>query len=244
MSAEGDKAEVDMMDERGSMAGGKLLFVDDEKSILRSLQREFIDSPYEIYLAESGKEGLEVMEKTSIDILISDYKMPGMDGMELLKIVKSLYPSVYRIILSGYIGQQAILRALTSGLATIYISKPWVTEELQDKMKHLFTTLSRDTCSVSPFTPRRSIMPYRNSIKSNTGNRFRGIFRQSGLPTISGKSLCWAILQAGTKLWSLMGMIIHAQISSGARWTWVLKAPLMPRSVRISLIIGGCLRPP
>jgi len=129
-----------MNENRDGTAGGKLLFVDDEKGILRSLQREFIDSPYEIHLAESARGGLEVMEKVPIDILVSDYKMPGMDGMELLKIVRSLYPSVYRIILSGYIDQQAVLRALTSGLATVYIAKPWVTEELQDKIRHLFAT--------------------------------------------------------------------------------------------------------
>ena len=128
------------MDIENIPPGGSLLFVDDEKSILRSLQREFIDSPYEIYLAESAKDGLSVLERVPVDIVISDYKMPGMDGMELLKVVRSLYPSVYRVILSGYIDQQAVLRALTSGLATIYIAKPWVTEELQDKIEHLFNT--------------------------------------------------------------------------------------------------------
>jgi CheY-like chemotaxis protein len=119
---------------------GKILFVDDEKSILKSLEREFLDSGYDVYLASGAQEALKVMERENIDILVSDYKMPGMNGIELLKIVRKKHPTAYRVVLSGFVDQHEALRVLSTGLATVYIPKPWDPDALRREIEHLFTT--------------------------------------------------------------------------------------------------------
>ena len=67
----------------------KILFVDDERNVLKSIRRLFLDEDYEIFCANSGEEGLEVLEEERpVHIIISDYKMPGMDGVEFLRQVR------------------------------------------------------------------------------------------------------------------------------------------------------------
>jgi HD-like signal output (HDOD) protein len=117
---------------------GRLLFVDDEDRILRSLQREFFDSEYEIFTAPSAAEALRFLEKETVDVLITDYKMPAMDGLQLLAIVKEKYPTVNRVILSGYVEQAEVFRALVKGLTTVYFAKPWEASALRERVDQLF----------------------------------------------------------------------------------------------------------
>jgi HD-like signal output (HDOD) protein/CheY-like chemotaxis protein len=119
---------------------GKILFVDDEANILKSLRREFIDTDYEVHLAQSAEEGRRILEAENIDIVVSDYKMPVMDGIEFLKIVMKQFPAVCRVILSGFVDQYSVLKALSSGLVSSYIPKPWETDAIQAKLNHLFQT--------------------------------------------------------------------------------------------------------
>lgn len=86
-----------------------ILFVDDEKAILNSIRREFFDSPYDVYIANGGREALDILEKNHIDLIVSDMRMPEMDGYELLKRVKLLYPEVTRLILSGFTDEKLYL---------------------------------------------------------------------------------------------------------------------------------------
>ena len=58
----------------------RILFVDDEKSILKAIERLFFDTDYELFVAESGEEGLDILKENPIDIVVSDMRMPGMDG--------------------------------------------------------------------------------------------------------------------------------------------------------------------
>lgn len=109
---------------------GNLLFVDDEKPILRSLQRLFIDKPYDIFLAESGQEALQLLDSHLIDIIISDMRLPQMNGHELLKIVKNKFPNTVRVILSGYAQEFDIVKTLLDGSARMYLVKPWSNDEL------------------------------------------------------------------------------------------------------------------
>lgn len=102
----------------------KLLFVDDERKILSSLNRLMIDVDYEILTAESGQEALEILEEEpDIDLIISDMRMPYMTGYELLSIVKQRYPKVIRVILSGYTDEKIIYKALQENVAKIYLDR-------------------------------------------------------------------------------------------------------------------------
>ncbi|AOY77027.1 response regulator [Clostridium formicaceticum] len=108
----------------------KILFVDDETAILKSLKRLFMDADYEIFLAEGGEEALQFLSAENIDLLFTDVKMPGMDGYKLLEKVKKKYPLIIRVILSGYTEGKEIVEAIQKNLARTYILKPWNNEEL------------------------------------------------------------------------------------------------------------------
>src|ERR1035437_2325492 len=79
-----------------------LLFVDDEPSILSSLRRLFRPLGYRILTAESGLEGLEVLGRETVDLVISDMRMPNMDGAKFLKEVRARWPQAIRLLLTGY----------------------------------------------------------------------------------------------------------------------------------------------
>lgn len=117
-----------------------ILFVDDERQILKSINRMFIDSDYKIHLAGSGEEALEILAENSVDIIVSDMKMPEMDGYELLKRVKNLYPAITRIILSGYSDEDIIYKAIHSNIVKMYMFKPWKGDELKDTICEIFKT--------------------------------------------------------------------------------------------------------
>lgn len=119
----------------------KLLFVDDERKILSSLNRLMIDVDYEILTAESGQEALEILEEEpDIDLIISDMRMPYMTGYELLSIVKQRYPKVIRVILSGYTDEKIIYKALQENVAKIYLLKPWKGDSMLREIEHIFET--------------------------------------------------------------------------------------------------------
>ncbi len=117
-----------------------ILFVDDEKAILNSIRREFFGSPYKIYVASSGKEALEILEESPIHLIVSDMKMPGMDGYELLKKVKILYPSVIRLILSGFTDEKTVFKSIYNNLAKLFITKPWKKDDFRKAIEDVFKT--------------------------------------------------------------------------------------------------------
>lgn len=119
-----------------------ILFVDDEPQILKALRRSFIDSNFAIRLANSGLEALEIIKNEHIDMVISDMRMPQMDGYELLKQVKALDDSIVRIILSGYTDEKIVYKALLNNLAKSYLFKPWNNDDLNQMIGHVFEVKS------------------------------------------------------------------------------------------------------
>lgn len=114
-----------------------ILFVDDEKAILKSIKRIFVESDYTIFTAESGVEALTILAEENMDIVISDMRMPGMDGYQLLKEVRQLYPETTRIILSGYSEEKEIFKAILDGSSKMYIFKPWDNEILHTMIRQI-----------------------------------------------------------------------------------------------------------
>jgi len=107
-----------------------LLFVDDEPSILSALRRLFRPHGYRIMMAESGAAGLEILEREAVDLVISDMRMPEMDGATFLKHVRQRWPDVMRILLTGYADITSTVAAINEGEIYRYISKPWDDNEI------------------------------------------------------------------------------------------------------------------
>lgn len=102
-----------------------LLFVDDEPSILSSLRRLFRPHDYRILTAESGAQGLEIIEQEPVDLVISDMRMPIMDGAQFLEQVRHQQPDTIRILLTGYADITSTINAINKGEIYRYVAKPW-----------------------------------------------------------------------------------------------------------------------
>lgn len=108
----------------------KVLLVDDEVSILKSLERLLMRSGYRPFTATSGPEALNLLQHESCQVVISDFRMPHMTGAELLAQVKQLYPETVCLVLSGYSDFQSVLQLLNSGTAFRFLQKPWEDDQL------------------------------------------------------------------------------------------------------------------
>jgi two-component system NtrC family sensor kinase len=110
----------------------RILFVDDEKNVLRAIERLFLDDGYEILTATSGNDGLDILSRVSpVQIVISDYRMPGMNGVEFLREVCERWPDTVRIVLSGYADTVAVVSSINEGQIYKFIAKPWNDDELK-----------------------------------------------------------------------------------------------------------------
>ena len=107
-----------------------ILCVDDETNILSSLRRMFSLVGYKVTTAESGSEGLELLAKQTFDVIVSDMRMPNMDGAQFFEAVRKRWPETVRILLTGYSDTTSAIAAVNQGEIYRYLSKPWVDEEL------------------------------------------------------------------------------------------------------------------
>lgn len=108
-----------------------ILFVDDEANVLKALRRLFHNEPYDIYFASSGAEGLEILQQNIVDLIISDMRMPEMNGAEFLTQAFMQWPDTIRILLTGYADFQSTIDAVNKGRIYNYCNKPWNDEELK-----------------------------------------------------------------------------------------------------------------
>jgi diguanylate cyclase (GGDEF)-like protein len=102
----------------------QVLFVDDEISVLSSLERYLITEPYGKHFISSPEKALEFMGEFKVDVVVSDMKMPGMDGLTFLRRVKETYPNTVRMVLSGYSEIAQIIPCINTGEIFRYVSKP------------------------------------------------------------------------------------------------------------------------
>lgn len=118
----------------------KILVVDDELQILKVMQRLFAETDYEILTAENGEDALNLLENTAIDMVISDMKMPHMDGYQLLSTIKEKYPDIIRISLSGYAEETSMYKASLHNISDYNIFKPWNNKKLLQDIQRIFAT--------------------------------------------------------------------------------------------------------
>src|ERR1039457_901732 len=116
-----------------AVQAARILCVDDEPNILSSLRRLFRANGYQVLLAEGGAAGLKVLEAESVDLVISDMRMPEMDGARFLEHVRSRWPDSIRLLLTGYADIQSILDAINRGEIYRYITKPWDDNDIDRK---------------------------------------------------------------------------------------------------------------
>ncbi len=125
----------------------RVLFVDDEPQMLSGLQRLLRPQRHEwdMKFAEGGEQALDALEATPYDVIVTDMRMPGLDGVTLLQQVKDQWPQMVRIILSGYTELEATLR--TVPVAHQFLTKPCDPERLKDVVERacaLQSLLHRD----------------------------------------------------------------------------------------------------
>lgn len=109
----------------------RLLLVDDEPGVVKALIRIFRQENYEIIAANNGAEALERLKEAPVQVVISDYMMPGMTGADLLKKIKALYPETIRIMLTGHADTGAVMGAINEGAVYKFILKPWNDDDLR-----------------------------------------------------------------------------------------------------------------
>jgi len=115
-----------------------LLLVDDEANVLASLKRLFRRDGHNILTANSGQEGLDILAKQKVDVIISDQRMPGMTGVEFLRAAKASHPDTIRIVLSGYTELQSVTDAINEGSIYRFLTKPWEDEQLREHIRKAF----------------------------------------------------------------------------------------------------------
>ena len=107
-----------------------ILCVDDEPNVLNALRRLFLDKNYNILTASSAQVGLATLEQQEVQIVISDYRMPNMNGVEFLREVYKRWPDTVRIVLSGYADATATAAAINDGHIYKFVPKPWNDDDL------------------------------------------------------------------------------------------------------------------
>jgi DNA-binding NtrC family response regulator len=120
----------------------KLMLVDDEKRFLSTTQKLLEKKGYDVTTASSGLEALDKLRQQEIHVVVLDVKMPGMDGLETLKVIKNDFPLTEVIMLTGHATVEAAVDGLKCG-ATDYLMKPTAIEELIQKAEEAFIKRQR-----------------------------------------------------------------------------------------------------
>lgn len=115
-----------------------LLLVDDEEYILSALRRLLRTDGYRILTAPGGEDALATLSRENVDVILSDQRMPGMTGTELLRRARDLRPDTIRIVLSGYTELESVTSAINEGSVYKFLTKPWNDEQLRANVAEAF----------------------------------------------------------------------------------------------------------
>ena len=115
-----------------------LLIVDDEMPVLRSLERALHRETIDILLANSGREGMEMVKSHDIGVVLSDQMMPEMDGVTFLSRVRDYDPQIVRLLLTGHASIDSAIKAINQSQIFEYLTKPWETNELKCTLQRAF----------------------------------------------------------------------------------------------------------
>ncbi len=102
-----------------------VLFVDDDEIVLKSIEKSISDESYDKHFAKSGEDALEILKREEVHVIVVDIVMPGMGGLELLKIVKKKYPNIVSMVISGHTQSADIMMVLQQEGIYSFIAKSW-----------------------------------------------------------------------------------------------------------------------
>jgi len=177
----------------------KVLIVDDDEKILRSLQRTLRKEPYMLLVANGGNQALEVLDQETVQVVISDLGMPGMDGITFLSQVALQSPDSVRMVLSGHSDYRLIIDAINNGSVYRYILKPWdddhlktiiqqaltlwelkaerqyLFDALQEQNRHLEALVSKRTQQILAVERQADIGRYASQIVHNLNNPLHAV---------------------------------------------------------------------
>ena len=115
----------------------RILLVDDEDIVTTSIKSFLnLETDYEVVVFNSPRRALDYLGKAPVDLVVSDFLMPEMDGIQFLLEVKKLYPQTVRILLTGYADKENAIKAINEVGLYQYIEKPWDNEEVQLVIKN------------------------------------------------------------------------------------------------------------
>jgi DNA-binding NtrC family response regulator len=129
----------------------RVLFVDDEQRVLNSMRIMFRRS-YDLYLAGSGREALEILKRSDIDVIVADHRMPQMTGVELLAAARAVAPRTVRILLTGYADLNAVEGSINDCEVFRFLTKPCAPDELRATIASA-TRIARETPALPGATP-------------------------------------------------------------------------------------------
>ncbi|WP_202843618.1 EAL domain-containing protein [Luteimonas saliphila] len=127
-----------------------LLLLDDEDNVLRSLVRLFRRDGYKVLTANSVREAFDLLASNSVQVIVSDQRMPDMSGTEFLAKVRDLYPDTVRMVLSGYTDLATITEAINRGAIYRFLTKPWNDDELRGHIEAAFRSHERHADGAYP----------------------------------------------------------------------------------------------
>lgn len=149
----------------------RLLCVDDEPYVLNALMRLF-RSHYEVGIATSGAQALQLMDTLPFDVVISDQRMPGMSGVELLSRIRTKHPRAMRILLTGYADLEATLDAVNRGEVFRYVTKPWNNDQLRVVVEQAMQAARTPRPSApAPSSPASTVRPALSVVSGDAAAR-------------------------------------------------------------------------
>lgn len=152
-----------------------ILLVDDDPSVIKSLQRAMRRSNYRVLTAHSGTAALAILEHETVNLVVSDARMPHMDGSTLLAEVSRRWPNCVRILLTGYVDAGTIIKAINDGEIYRYVTKPWNDEELRlvigQSLEHSYAQHERVRLQQLTQEQNRALQELNESLESRVRSR-------------------------------------------------------------------------
>ncbi|APX95106.1 two-component system response regulator [Halomonas sp. 1513] len=205
-----------------------LLAVDDEPNILRTLKRVLRHEPYRVLTAESGSQALEIMHAEAVDLIISDARMPEMDGAELLARVQRRWPECVRILFTGYADLTSTVRAINEGKIYRYIAKPWNDDELRltlsQALAHLHTERERKRLEALTQAQNEELVALNASLEQRVRDRTEELQQTADMLDVAYAELKQSYVTATRVFSSLINLRLPRHCQTNAQVGDLIKA--------------------